>query len=973
MGGDEESTSTPNANNITEEGSYRKRRVRFIDRRRSAPVVDEQFQDNAELGSEGGGETAAISKRHGFYNFSTSFNGQGLKVRDHFSLHAPVSAVKFDQAQTYIFATQMDQLVLEKRGDEILARRIQEDSPGYVFARGSYSIIAFLMAGFLFVFCIQLLLFLILGLAIEYGLTSQHSEIHYWAFTVTILSLPVFCYGVANAMAIAQAFIIETWEGNPILKTTQAEDSIIIDWVDVFVYILIPAATVAITLAARMNNWWDTTALVWFMCVFVYYLIFAIVCIFYEVNGTLELIRFHPKLRDVFRDVDEEDDNSLFTFRAIKTAILLRQRQVLSGYKTVSFIERDTDDEITKSVLSLGATEHMKRVRFTSPWTLLTHYLCCTPFFNKVTDPENNPRYLIDEVRDETPFLTSYTWGLEKFCCRDRNKRYVAIVGGPGKLSRRQAISSMICTVIGRLLVLFALGALLIWLQLPNVLVGIIIALQIMYSIAKLYESSGLMNAYTESSRLSINSPIQSDAIFKVRATYRVNEATELFCWVSFVLEILLLFILPTIGLFTTKNYNVAWVFSATAIITALRRFFSSAVALQELGSLDGMETNNPNQHPDEEWREKHRLGTIVGKISQGKRHRFWIKCFLFFIAGFLLIFLRAVVEGSDEGRDVPLEPLHDFQYEGNKSMKYPTCKIGKQFQVSNEDSSLADFVFMALAGFQKPSITQDALDGWFGEGVAVDEKQIVKDFQAMYQEENGSSAVTYKLISFPDTNRAIVSIRGTHNSWDALTDAQLWGSAALAQYVRASIPFGDIWTGIFEKIVKAVSIIESSRLEDISFYQETTAFVKKLKEDNMYDSISLTGHSLGGGLASITGAQTESPAVSVSGPNNMLSRLTFDPILSKDDLNEYVFAIIPDRDIVPRIDDVGKLFQKIDCRAPMNNPLQCHFAKRTLCEIIYQCGSEGRPVFCFCTEYGYSVPTATGNRTHEEACPYLY
>ena len=69
------------------------------------------------------------------------------------------------------------------------------------------------MAGFLFVFCIQLLLFLILGLAIEYGLTSQHSEIHYWAFTVTIFSLPVFCYGVANAMAIAQAFIIETWEG----------------------------------------------------------------------------------------------------------------------------------------------------------------------------------------------------------------------------------------------------------------------------------------------------------------------------------------------------------------------------------------------------------------------------------------------------------------------------------------------------------------------------------------------------------------------------------------------------------------------------------------------------------------------------------------------------------------------------------------------------------------------------------------
>ena len=351
------------------------------------------------------------------------------------------------------------------------------------------------------------------------------------------------------------------------------------------------------------------------------------------------------------------------------------------------------------------------------------------------------------------------------------------------------------------------------------------------------------MKAYRYSSQESINSPTQSDAMFKVRATYQVNEATELFCWIYFVAEILLLFILPAIGLFTTKNYNVAWVFTFTALITVLRRFFSSAVCLQELGSLDGMENNNPNQHPDEEWREKHRLSAIVGKISQGKRHRFWIKCFLFFLAAFLLIFLRAVVTASDEGRDVPLEPLHDFEYKGNDSMKYPTCKIGKQFQVNNEDSSLADFVFMALTAFQEPSMTQDMLDGWFGEGVAIDEKQIVKDFQIPYQEENGSSAVTYTLISFPDTNRAIVSIRGTHNSWDTLTDAQLWGSAALAQYVRAFIPVGDIWTPIFEKIVKAVSVIESSRLEDISFYHETTAFVEKLKGDGVYDSLSLTGH----------------------------------------------------------------------------------------------------------------------------------
>lgn len=124
----------------------------------------------------------------------------------------------------------MEQLVLEKRGDEILARRMQEDFPGLVFAHGLYTTIAILMAGFMFVFCIQLLLFLFLGLAIDSGLTSQQSKIQAWPLTVTIFSIPVFCFGLANAMTIAQTFVVETWEGNPILKTIFAKDQVIVDW-----------------------------------------------------------------------------------------------------------------------------------------------------------------------------------------------------------------------------------------------------------------------------------------------------------------------------------------------------------------------------------------------------------------------------------------------------------------------------------------------------------------------------------------------------------------------------------------------------------------------------------------------------------------------------------------------------------------------------------------------------------------------
>lgn len=145
---------------------------------------------------------------------------------------------------------------------------------------------------------------------------------------------------------------------------------------------MIPSLTLAITLLDKNDEWWDITALTWFTCVFIYYIFFASICIFFEINGALELIRFHPKLSDVYRDIDT--DGETLTLRtkhilvALKTAILLRQRQVLSGYKTVSFIEKQTKRRLTTSIIDCGAREHMKKVRFSGFWALVTEFLCCT-------------------------------------------------------------------------------------------------------------------------------------------------------------------------------------------------------------------------------------------------------------------------------------------------------------------------------------------------------------------------------------------------------------------------------------------------------------------------------------------------------------------------------------------------------------------------------------------------------------------
>jgi len=174
-------------------------------------------------------------------------------------------------------------------------------------------------------------------------------------------------------------------------------------------------------------------------------------------------------------------------------------------------------------------------------------------------------------------------------------------------------------------------------------------------------------------------------------------------------------------------------------------------------------------------------------------------------------------------------------------------------------------------------------------------------------------------------------------------------------------------------ELVVIINTLQSETVEKISFYKLTTKFAKELKNDPDVKHVQVTGHSLGGGLSIITGAQAGIPAVGLSGPNARISGRSFDPKVTADDLNKYTFNIIPNRDVVPMLDDVADQFQYIRCNAELNDPVGCHDSTRSLCEIMWTCGTGNRPALCEChTQYGFDkpVPTADGTRTFEEACP---
>ena len=147
--------------------------------------------------------------------------------------------------------------------------------------------------------------------------------------------------------------------------------------------------------------------------------------------------------------------------------------------------------------------------------------------------------------------------------------------------------------------------------------------------------------------------------------------------------------------------------------------------------------------------------------------------------------------------------------------------------------------------------------------------------------------------------------------------------------------------------------------------------------------------HSLGGGLALITGSQAQVPAVGISAPNAKLSRDTFvgkfgtSLPVSIHDLDTYTFNVVPDRDPVPNIDDKARLYQRLNCTASANDIVGCHGIERSICELQYTCGSEAsllkqRPVPCECVMlYDYPSPKPLNgtetNSSFEDECRMQY
>jgi len=874
---------------------------------------------------------------------------------------------------------------------------------GLYVLRSAYTLASLLIFGFALILSFQIILFLFAQLAVEALDASDDSSFTMpdLFFLSTTLSTPVFLFGFSSLMAIATTFVAEAWSGGRLIRAVIGAPAVLKEVMYFVFFLLIPALTLICSLFARVETPWEYTCYAWLASVLTAFVVFVLAIVRCEIIACFRLISIH------YEDLEEGEAISYFKriLRKVRRSVLLVQTQKYSGQKDEQYLITG-EDEAPKGGYTFS-DKHNPTLTKKSFYTYITE-LGCLQFMYETVDPPMRI-YSIEEVIDVLPFITTQSWSLESMFCTSNRKRKIITAKGPSALRPDQIISSSVCNILGSLIIIIAVISYLFWMKLGAeiyFLVGVLcfigfliplirpnIRILQMYADinkedgVKIDEETSSGNAHgddgVEAQRTGNDeAKAEQTTMFRLWESSRITQPKIWVCYTGMLLQFIFFFLFPLVTLFRIGNYPIGIVFIIISFFSFLRKYFNASAILCELGSLNAI---NIETNPDKGSNSietalisKANLAEVVGHISRSNTVNRWMYFFGVFASSiFFLVFLSLVQGKSNDGPGdrPPIILVDDYAYAEEETLQYPSCNMGKGFELSvngtTQSTMLGDYAFFSVLAYENPNVTSYILPQWFDNKI-VDEHERVSKYRAEKGIEN--TFATFKYFTAPDLpGYSVIAIRGSETNWDWVMNFQLWSASVFAQLVKWLIPYGWMWTPILDDLVWFIGKIQSEQLEKVSYYKDTTAFVEQL---NTVDrkGMTITGASLGGGLAMITGAQTHTNAVAISGPGAAYSRNAVNPQISMDDIDKYVFNFIPDRDYIARIGGRPRQHQEGHCTARNADLIGCHSMWRSMCEINYRCGSKGRPVICRCHfqhdfHYPEPEPIGTPTRTFKEAC----
>lgn len=383
-----------------------------------------------------------------------SFASPQVAFSDHFSLEAPSDEVRFHSCAVRVYSSATTQFqIVEKTARAVdeeedtqyktnkphLKTKITSDgSSSLTLLHACYALVAFLVMGFLLIFCIEVLFFLFVSLISQGGLTSN--QYFRWDYLLgTIFSIPVFVHGLASALTMGTEFVVDSWKGHQFFRSVLRISAALIDWFYFWLFWGIPLCVMLGKMfISQDGHWWKSTALTWFVCVTIAFLTFCLVVFLFEVRAALKLLAYHPDY-----ELLELNLNLKVSKMLAKRAILLRQHHAYSGIHQRTFFIQGTNyypsANVSYAESKFANAEHMEET--ISSYSKLTQMLPDKLFLDYDTPKR---QFNIEDVLDRITFVTDSSWNLEKLFCRRQQVRHVLVVNGPSRILPSQAVSSLL-------------------------------------------------------------------------------------------------------------------------------------------------------------------------------------------------------------------------------------------------------------------------------------------------------------------------------------------------------------------------------------------------------------------------------------------------------------------------------------------------------------------------------------------------